>query len=199
MNGIEKITSRITAEAETAAAAVLAEAEAKAAEIRGEYTKKAEEVYESRMTAGKQEIAEDAERILRAARLDARKDTLAVKQEMITMAYDTAKNRLLGMGESEYITMLAGLAANAAASGSEEIILNAADRARLGDKLLAEANAAAAAKGKKAGLTLSGETREISGGLILREGCVEVNCSVESLLDMSHSRLDAEVAAILFH
>ena len=199
MNGIEKITSRITAEAETAAAAVLAEAEEKAAGIRAEFEKKAQETYDARMAAGKQEIREGAERILRAARLDSRKDILGVKQDMIRKAYDAAESRIVGMKEEDYIALLVKLAGLAVRSGSEEIILNAADRARLGDKLTAAANAALAAAGKKAGLTLSEDTREMAGGLILREGSVEFNCSVESLLEMSHNRTDADVADILFH
>lgn len=40
MNGIEKITARITAEADEAAAAVIAEAEKTAEEIRAGYHKK---------------------------------------------------------------------------------------------------------------------------------------------------------------
>ena len=56
MNGIEKITARITAEANEAAAAVIAEAEKTAGEIRAAYQKKADEAYEARMNEGNTEV-----------------------------------------------------------------------------------------------------------------------------------------------
>ena len=47
-------------------------------------------------------------------------------------------------------------------------------------------------------LTLSGETREIDGGLILRDGQVEVNCAFETQLRVLREDMTAQVAAILF-
>lgn len=47
-------------------------------------------------------------------------------------------------------------------------------------------------------LTLSAETREIEGGLILRDGQVEVNCAFETQLRVLREDMTAEVAAILF-
>ena len=47
-------------------------------------------------------------------------------------------------------------------------------------------------------LTLSGETREIDGGLILRDGQVEVNCAFETQLRVLREDMTAEVAAVLF-
>ena len=67
MNGIEKITARITAEAGEAAAAVIAEAEKTAREIRAAYQKKADEAYEARMNEGNTEVRLGAEREQRAA------------------------------------------------------------------------------------------------------------------------------------
>ena len=47
-------------------------------------------------------------------------------------------------------------------------------------------------------LTLSGETREMAGGLILRDGQVEVNCAFETQLRVLREEMTAEIAAILF-
>ena len=47
-------------------------------------------------------------------------------------------------------------------------------------------------------LTLAGETREMDGGLILRDGQVEVNCAFETQLRVLREDMTAEVAAILF-
>lgn len=99
MNGIEKITARITAEANEAAAAVIAEAEKTAGEIRAAYRKKADEAYEARMNEGNTEVRLGAEREQRAAKLQSRKDTLALKQSILERAYGRAKEKLLALPE----------------------------------------------------------------------------------------------------
>ena len=47
-------------------------------------------------------------------------------------------------------------------------------------------------------LTLSDETRDIEGGLILRSGHVEINCAFETQLRMLRETMAAEIAAVLF-
>ncbi len=89
--------------------------------------------------------------------------------------------------------------------------------ALLAEAAAPEAASKAAAKGGKAGkllskavtgasaliqgtamLTLAGETREMEGGLTLRDGNVEVNCAFETELRVLREEMTAEVAAILF-
>ena len=118
MNGIEKITARITAEADEAAAAVIAEAEKTAEEIRAGYQKKADEAYEARMNEGNTEVRLRAERVERAAKLQSRKDTLALKQSLLECAYDRAKEKLLALPEKDYKAFLASQAGRAAVTGN---------------------------------------------------------------------------------
>ena len=47
-------------------------------------------------------------------------------------------------------------------------------------------------------LTLSQETRDMAGGLTLRDGNVEVNCAFETQLRVLREEMAAEVAGILF-
>lgn len=197
MNGIEKITARITAEADEAAAAVIAEAEKTAGEIRAAYQKKADEAYEARMNEGNTEVRLRAERVERAAKLQSRKDTLALKQSILEHAYDRAKEKLLALPQKEYTAFLAAQAGHAAVTGQETLILNSQDRS-MGEEIVRGANAILAKRGLPAGLTLSDESGDFSGGLKLREGSVEVNCTVDTLLALSRNSLDAEIAAILF-
>ena len=191
MNGIEKITARITAEANEAAAAVIAEAEKTAGEIRAAYQKKADEAYEARMNEG------NTEREQRAAKLQSRKDTLALKQSILERAYGRAKEKLLALPEEKYTAFLASQAGHAAVTGHERIVINSQDRS-MGEAIVRGANAILTERGLPAGLTLSDESGDFSGGLKLREGSVEVNCTVDTLLALSRNSLDAEIAAILF-
>ena len=190
MNGIDRITDRIEADAREQAKAIIAEAEAKCAEIRKENEKKAQE--------RTKDCESGLERRKSAAEMDAKKSVLALKQDCVAEAFDMAKRRLADMPEDSYVGFLASLAASAAADGSGEIVLSARDRERCGKAVLERANAALAAKGLTPALTLAADSREISGGLILRQGGVEVNCSIEALVEALKGPMTADVARTLF-
>ena len=199
MTGTKRIVSHIEAEVQAEIDAVLTQAQANAAEITAEYAKKAEAEAAELIRAGKESADQRVQRQERTTRLEARKDILGLKQELVSAAYDKAMKAILALDEDKYVAFLAAQAGAAALTGREEIILNKADRDRIGAKLLAAANAAAAKRGLPGEMTLSDETRAVSGGLILRRGSIEVNCTLEKLLEMSRSSLDAEVASVLFN
>lgn len=198
MNGIDRITDRIEADAREQAKAIIAEAEAKCAEIRKENEKKAQERYLQLIRNGTKDCESGLERRKSAAEMDAKKSVLALKQDCVAEAFDMAKRRLADMPEDSYVGFLASLAASAAADGSGEIVLSARDRERCGKAVLERANAALAAKGLTPALTLAVDSREISGGLILRQGGVEVNCSIEALVEALKGPMTADVARTLF-
>jgi len=198
MNGINKITDRIAAEAEAEASALLAEAERNAAAVRADFAARAKELGETLLRQGTEEIEQKVQRADRASRLEAKKDVLALKQDLVSQAYKRAMEKILGMPEADYVNFLAREAGNAALTGKEEIILSAADRESLGEKIVAAANALAAKRGLPGELKLSDKTRDMAGGVVLRQGDIEVNCTLDSLLELSRGSLDAEVARILF-
>lgn len=199
MTGTKRIVSHIEAEAQAEIDALLAQAQANAADITAEYAKKAETEAAELLRAGKESAEQRVQRQERTTRLEARKDILGLKQELVASAYDKARDAILAMDEDKYVAFLAEQAGAAALTGHEEIVLNKADRDRIGAKLLAAANAAAVKRGLPGEMKLSDETRAVSGGLILRRGSIEVNCTLEKLLEMSRSVLDAEVASVLFN
>ena len=198
MNGINKITDRIAAEAEAEASAVLAQAEEAAAAVRADFAAQAKELGESMLRQGTEEIEQKVQRADRSSRLEAKKDILSLKQELVAQAYRRAMEKILALPEADYIAFLAREAGNAALTGQEEILLNQADHDRVGEKVAAAANALAAKRGLPGELKLSDKTRPINGGVVLRQGDIEVNCTLDSLLELSRGSLDAEVARILF-
>lgn len=198
MNGINKITDRIAAEAEAEASAVLAQAEEAAAAVRADFAAQAKELGESMLRQGTEEIEQKVQRADRSSRLEAKKDILSLKQELVAQAYRRAMEKILALPEADYIAFLAREAGNAALTGKEEILLNQADHDRVGEKVAAAANALAAKRGLPGELKLSDKTRPINGGVVLRQGDIEVNCTLDSLLELSRGSLDAEVARILF-
>ena len=199
MNGIEKITKQIASEAEAEINAILAQAEADAAATAESFAKQAQTEADELLRAGKENAQQRVMRQESTTRLEARKDILGLKQELVSAAYDKARKAILALDEDKYVAFLAAQAGAAALTGSEEIILSQADRDRLGEKLVAAANAAAAKRGLPGTMKLSDETRPVSGGLVLRRGSIEVNCTLDKLLEMTRSSLDAKVASVLFN
>ena len=198
MNGIERISGRLVADAEAEIAELNAETKARCDEITAEYQRKAQEEYQSRMAEGTRAAETRLQRLGSAAEMEAKKSILAFKQEMVAQAFETASERLANLPEEQYVQFLSSQAAAAAATGSEELIFNERDKAAVGEKVAAAANALLREKGLPGALKVSDETRKISGGVIVRQGNIEVNCAVETLVQLRRSELASQVAEILF-
>ena len=198
MNGIEKISNRLVADAEAEIAAMNAQTRERCDEIRTVYEQKAQAEYESRMAEGVKAAETRLQRLGSAAEMEAKKSILAFKQEMVAKAFDEAAKKLTNLPKEQYVQFLASQAAAAASAGTEELIFNDRDKAAVGADVAKAANALLQQKGVKGALTVSAETRPISGGVIVRQGNIEVNCAVETLVQLRRSELASQVAEILF-
>ena len=194
MKGTEKIIAHIGADAKTQADAILAQAEAKCAEIREGYEQQAKQAYAVRIRAGVKANQDRLDSMERLAKMEGRKAVLALKQDMVAESFDRACDQLVNLPAAEYGTFLAKLAVKASVTHDEEVVLNARDRKALGDKVIEAANKALGG-GK---LTLSRETGNFKGGLILRRGSIEANCTAELLVDLCREEMAAELAGVLF-
>ena len=197
MKGIEKITARIAADAASEISAVRAESDSRCSEIRAEYDKKAQESYDALMRTGLREAEQHASRIERTAQLDAKKALLGLRQEMVSEAFKLAEQKLVNMPEEEYLAFLTRQALEAVTTGCEELVMNAADREKIGAKLAAGVNAALKEKGSAADVTVAEATREMLGGFILRQDNVEVNCHLDLMLEMIRGEVAAQAAKVL--
>ena len=198
MKGIDKITSRILADAEAECAAVRKESDERCAAIKAEAEKKAQEEYWRLVREGVKDTEQRVQRMDRTARLEAKKSVLNMKQEAVSRAFDLAREKIAELPERDYVGFLARMASEAAVTGQEEVVLNARDAAAVGAKAVKAANELLAKRNLPGMLTLSAETREMSGGLVLKQGDIEVNCTVDTLLDLSRGELAARVAEVLF-
>lgn len=198
MNGIEKITQRIKNDAQLEINEIAAEAKAKCEEIAESYKQQAQTTYWQIVGAGKKEAERSVELRKNAAETDSRKRMLQLKQEMVALAFEKAGDKLRSLPDSEYEAFLVSLAVAAAESGSESIILCAADREKYGAAVAEKANTELLRAGKNAALTLAEETREIGGGLILSGGKIETNCSIKTLIELRRNELSGEVGKLLF-
>ena len=192
MKGTEKIIAHIEADAKAEVDAILSDTEKKCAAIQAKYEEQASGLYSDKIRAGVKACQDQEDGALRISRMEARKSVLAVKQEMIEKSFALAQEKIISLPEDQYVAFLAGLAKRACVTGSEEVILNQRDHDAVGEKLIRTLNA----DGAK--MTLSDETREIAGGLILRRGSIEANCSTELLVELCKGELSSKLADILF-
>ena len=227
MNGIEKLTQQISADAQAEIDALLADAQAKADAITADYAQRAEKAAADALSKGEAAAAQREERLLSMAAMEGRKELLAAKQEMVSKAFDLALEKLCALPDEEYVALLAKLAVASATTGREQLIFSQKDRTRVGKAVVTAANEmlakAVAPKlpnevtDTKAGsildkvvtgasallagtgmLTLSEQTRPIRGGFILSDGDVEVNCAFETLVRLQRSEISGDVADVLF-
>lgn len=198
MKGIDKITSRIIADAEAECRDVKRDSDERCAAVRAENEKRAQDEYWRLVREGVKDTEQRVQRMDRTARLEAKKSVLNMKQEAVSRAFDLAKDKIAELPERDYVAFLAREAAEAAITGQEEVIFCERDRKSVGAKAVKAANELLAAKGMPGLLTLSDATRDMAGGLMLKQGDIEVNCTVDTLLDLTRDELAARVADVLF-
>ena len=221
VNGLEKITEKILAEAQAEADRILSEAEAECETIRADYAARADEIRERLSVAAEQKGADMISRAKSAAAMEKRNILLQQRSDLIEGVFKGAKDWVLGLSQEKYAELLAGLAASAlyelvntelenkALYGDEEeplpeeseLIFNKKDREACGEAVLLSVRKKLAGKIPQErinGLTLSGKTLPIEGGVILRCAEMELNCSFELLFAQLQRDLEAEVNTALF-
>ena len=194
MNGIEKITQRIQADAQAEIDRILEDAHAEAAKLTAGYESQAAAEASELSAKNQKAAAEREERLVSTAQMEARKVGLAAKQEMVEKAYALALEKWCSMPEEKYIQTVADLLAQAAPNGRGSVIFAQEERERIG------AAAVRAANEKLHGgkLTLAEETRPLKGGFILSDGKVEVNCSFDTLVRLQKAETAGAAAKKLF-
>ena len=227
MNGIEKITARITSDADREIAQLKTQTEQQVAEILAQAEVDARHQEEEILKRGKQAAHERYERLKGAAGMERRKLELGAKQEVLSEAFALAQKKLCELPDKEYIALLSSLAVQASQSGREQVIFSVKDRNRIGKQVVIAANDTlvkeyapelpgamseskvgaflgkvvnnTAAKLSGAGLlTLSEETRNIQGGFVMVNEDIETNCTFETLVRMERESMEKQVAQILF-
>lgn len=220
MTGLNKIIDRIVTDAQVEADRILKEAETDAARIKADYESRAHAIAE-RITAEAEKEAKD--RIARArssAATQKRNVLLERKSSLVDSVFaDTLANVRALEGE-KYTNLLIGLLsaclieqienekASIALYGEEivapdayEILLNQRDRDRYGEAVLEGVHKKLAGKIPAellSKLMVSKTAAAIDGGLILRCGAVEVNCSLALIFAELRSDLETEVGEALF-
>jgi len=191
---LEKITERILEDGKLKAAEIRRNAEAKAEQIVAKAQERAEAEKVRILLAGQRSAAEEKKKILTMAQLEARNEILAAKQRVIDQVFSSALQKLVSLPDKQYKELIKKMLLKSC-QGGEEIIISPSDKKRITPEFV---KAVGAALGKKDGIRLSDENRDLKGGFILKAGRIEINNSFESLIDSLREELEPQVAEILF-
>ena len=193
MNGLDKIIARMEADTRAECNALAANAAENAAAILRDYQAQADAAARDSAQRAEAQAAEHLEHLNGSSQLACRQRVLAAKQQLIDEAFARTAQALAALPQADYIDLLAALAAENG-SGDEELLLSAHDRETVGAAVVDAANA----KKPGAAFRLSDETRDTGGGLVLRRGRVELNCSFTEKLRQLRQEESSAVAQLLF-
>lgn len=184
---IEKITEKILSEANDEASEVSKIAKQDKVNKLEDAKKKADKIKRDAEERGKRDAELLKSRKVSVAELEARKMKLQTKQQSISKCFDLALEKLVNMDEEEYIKLLVNTINQTGAEGGE-LILNKRDHDAVGDKVVAQLS----------GITLSKENIDAKGGFVLRKGAVEINSTLERMVNSLKEELTPQVVETLF-
>lgn len=198
MQGTEKIEAKILEDTQKQINANIDNANKETANI----IKAAEEQAKQKSIAAKNKAQQDAvirkQRMISVAKLEGRKLKLQAKQEVIEEVFNKAVEELNNLPTDKYQSILSDMIVKSITDGNEEIILSAKDKKRLNDKFVATVNDKLKDKGITGNVKISGITRDINGGFILKLGDIEINNSFDAIMRMQREELESAVIKVLF-
>ena len=202
---IEKITSSILAEAETAQKAALDEAKAKCDRILEEAAEKAQAQAEAMIKKGQDEKEKIVLRRRSVAAIDSKKVILEKKQEVIADCFEQVIERIVSLPREEYVDFLVGMGLAADMPGGV-VSFNEKEKAEIAPEILRRLNEGTASltPEKNAGpqngdkFTLGPDPEPLDGGYWIRCGQTYADVTVGTLVNEKKKELAAEVSRMLF-
>ena len=221
INGLDKMIEKILSHAREEGARTIAEGEADCKQISAVYAARAEAIRERLTDEAEREATDMISRAKATVASQKQGFLMKTQSKLLDDVFETIFSKLRSMSGEAYLAILTGLLCTAffeqVASekdaflmyGEEELVvpdryevlLSSRDRERYGAALIAECRKrlytriSAEVLGK---LVLADQTVAMDGGLILRCGNIETNCSFDQLFLQLREELEAEVNHALF-
>ncbi|GEM_PF-1120772 len=196
MADIENITKYIIEDAQKEAAELLKAAEEQCKEIVEQNKKDIEKLKDSMKKAAELEGKKRAEYILSSYTVEERKARLKAKQEVISDAFDKAMETLQHLSKEQYLQFIEETLSDIDLSGDEELLLSINDKEKLGEDFEEKINSFLKSQGKK-NLTVEYSPEEFTG-YRLRGNNIEINYTLQALINNLRVDMETEIAEILF-
>ena len=219
MTGLDKVTGKIIADAEADAREILDKAQAECDAIKAKFAAETEAEIEKLTDECDRECQALIIRTRSSAAMAKRNAILEARAKLIDDAYAAAEKQIRNMNGEQYLELLCKMLRTSLKNQLEaeaeslrlygedispalyEVVMNPRDRDSYGEKLLTAYRAGYGARVSPAALAklcLAPDTAPIDGGIILRCGPVETNCSLSMLMAANRRETEARVSRILF-
>ena len=221
VNGLDKITERILGDAQAEADRILSQAQEDCARISADYAAQADGIREKLSLQAEQKGLDLVARAKSASAMQKRNLLLQQQSDLIESVFTGAREWILALDREKYTELLTGLLASAlfdlvdteaknrAVYGDEEetpaadyeVLFSKKDRESCGKAVLEGVRKKLSGKLPQEALerlVLSNAAAQVDGGVILRWGDVECNCSFELLFAQLRRELEADVSRALF-
>ncbi|UCE17430.1 MAG: V-type ATP synthase subunit E [Gemmatimonadota bacterium] len=195
---IDRITKKIMEDAEAEAKEILAKADNEIETVKADTAKTVTEIEGKAREEAAKEAEQQKRRIVSRAQAEMRKELLAEKQNLIDESFRKAFASLAELNAEKYSALMKKLFLQSVEEGDEEVILASHDKGIDWSGLLSDVNRQLSAQNRKGALALSGETREMAGGFVLRKGRKEINCDLKLIVESMREAMEFEVANILW-
>ncbi len=192
----QQVIDKILNEARSEADAIRSEAESKANSMRSSTESELSEYRQESERLAQESGADKIERMKAQGRMQARKEMLSQKAQLLNDVFTEVRNRIHSLDEHAYKELMSNLMVKAVETGDEEVLVGR-EETRIDQGLVKQVNRKLV-NGFKGNLMLSEERADIEAGFLLRRGKVQVNVSTDVLVSMLRDAMESEIAGILF-
>lgn len=189
---LAQITQKIEQDARDEAERIQAAAREQETAIRRGAEKEIKNIEEAASARFEKERPEIFRRRGIVARLDVEKLHLGAKRKLIQDVFDEGLRCLQNLPKEDCVRFCESLLREAAADGGLVMEITKGEK-HIGPEWLEAFNSR---NGKN--IALSEERQDFSGGFVLNDGRVSVNCSWEMLMRAAQEKLEPEVVKLLF-
>lgn len=190
MTGIENILSIISSQQKQTEKLIISAAEKKADGIITEGNEKAAKEYEEYLKKAKIQLSLDYDNAVSSVDAQMKRKALAYKVKCIDETIEKTIEKLSGLSDDEYFTVLEKLVSRKADSGHGILYLNKKDSARVTDGFKNTLD--------NLNIEISAEPADIENGFILSYGLISENCSFRAIIDAERDSVRDIISKELF-
>ena len=196
MQGIEKIIEKIISDAKTDAKATEQQTQVQIDVIKKRHDDEANSQIAEIKKEAEQKSMQYKQRSQTMADLEKRRNSLAIKRELVEEAFVEAAQKLKQMDGNYYVEFVEKVIVSLEEIEGE-IIVGEKDK-YINQAIIDNAIKMLSQKGINSKITLSKQKANFDGGFILKNGRIETNCTFDMLVSTAKRDLEQEVASILF-
>lgn len=197
MNDIRNITDKIISDAQILADAAEQLALAQAEEILRGYREKADRIRLDTQEKAKREAADALSRAESSHKMRERNILLEAKCRLLDEVFERAAAHFYGLESKKYTKLLMSFFDIAQTAHNSVLFMNKKDLKTVGNNFYTEAKKSFTKKNPGFTLTLSGTPVNIDGGFIIKNGDIELNCSISGFLSDFRQQHENDIFRLL--